>query len=131
MSEHPFLDESSEARARDRVIEAVRMQDDALRIVFLDGSTLVISDDGQSCCEHRYMTCDDELTSWTGSKYLGFEVLGAPEPGVDRDRDDQEHEVQFLHVRTSSGTLTCETHNENNGYYGGFAVRATFKEIMT
>jgi hypothetical protein len=32
------------------------------------------------------------------------------------------HEVQFLRVSTDAGTIVCETHNEHNGYYGGFNV---------
>jgi hypothetical protein len=32
------------------------------------------------------------------------------------------HEVQFLIVDTDRGSFTCETHNEHNGYYGGFLV---------
>ena len=33
-----------------------------------------------------------------------------------------DHEVQFLLVNTSIGTFTVASHNEHNGYYGGFDI---------
>jgi hypothetical protein len=91
---------------------------DALCVVFEDGSQIRFADEGQDCCEHRYMTCDDDLQSFTGARFVGWEVLDAP----NREGDDDTHEVQFLHVRTDGGAIVCETHNEHNGYYGGFNV---------
>src|SRR6187399_1748880 len=35
---------------------------DGLLIVFEGGRYLRLTDEGQSCCEHRYMTCDDDLS---------------------------------------------------------------------
>ena len=32
------------------------------------------------------------------------------------------HEVQFLEVKTSKGSFTMSSHNEHNGYYGGFSI---------
>lgn len=103
-------------------IETVRMDGSGLSLVLEDGRTLSIADMGQDCCEHRYMTCGDEpdLSTWTGARLEGVEVLDAP--SVDGCVDT--HEVQFLHVKTDLGTIVCETHNEHNGFYGGFSVRA-------
>jgi hypothetical protein len=98
-------------------IEVVRMFDETLRLVFEDGTELCFADRGQNCCEHRYMTCDDDLVGWTGAKFVGVDLLEAP-----NGNNGDVHEVQFLHVRTDMGTLTCQTHNEHNGYYGGFSV---------
>lgn len=89
-----------------------------LTLTFEDGSVLNFRDLGQDCCERRYMTCGDDLQSFSGAKFVGLEVLDAP----DVDDGGEVHEVQFLHVRTDAGTLVCETHNEHNGYYGGFSV---------
>ena len=100
-------------------IESARMANESLVLVFDDGTAIRFLDEGGQCCEVRYMTCDDNLRDFTGDRLLGWEVLDAPE----RDGSGDVHEVQFLHVRTSGGTITCETHNEHNGFYGGFEVR--------
>jgi hypothetical protein len=111
------------ARHVGKRIETVRHRHDsgaatgALCVVFEDGTQISFADEGQDCCEHRYMTCDDDLQSFTGARFVGWEVLDAP------SRDDGDvHEVQFLHVRTDGGAIVCETHNQHNGYYGGFNV---------
>lgn len=105
--------------AIDHVIEDVYLTDDFLSIQFADFS-LRIWDDGQSCCEHRYMSSDDDLKYYIGSKFTGAEIRDAP------NMDDvyDVHEVQFLIVNTDKGDFTVETHNEHNGYYGGFYIKA-------
>ena len=45
-------------------------------------------------------------------------------PNVEDDEYGNVHEVQFLVVTTSKGAFTIETHNEHNGYYGGFFIEA-------
>jgi len=87
-----------------------------LRFAFEDGTRLALYDDGQSCCESRYMTTDDDLSIHVGGKLKAVEMQDAPEDGY--------HEVQFLVVKSTKGHSTVETHNEHNRYYGGFAVRA-------
>lgn len=37
-------------------------------------------------------------------------------------------ESQFLMIRTSLGVFTVVNYNEHNGYYGGFALRATISQ---
>lgn len=97
---------------------AVIDKDDRLQLEMSDGSTLVIFDDGQSCCEHRYMRTDDDLSKLTGATFLGAELRAAP-----NETDEWgEHETQFLIVNTSLGSVTFANHNEHNGYYGGFWV---------
>lgn len=104
-----------------KTIAALKLSDDdALHFVFTDGSKLKISDEGQSCCENRYMSTDDDLSEFIGAKLLGAAIKDAP------DVDDYEwglHEVQFLEVKTDRGVFTMASHNEHNGYYGGFSVR--------
>lgn len=91
-------------------------EDDALHFRFTDGSGIKIYDDGQSCCEHRYMTTDDDLSFYVGSTFLDAEIKDAPNE-VDEMLDV--HEVQFLEIKTSKGSFTMKSHNEHNGYYGG------------
>ena len=91
-----------------------------LLLTFTDGLKLSVYDGGQSCCEHRYMTTDDSLDDFVGAELLGAEIADGPGTG---DEWGDVHEVQFLKVATSKGVFTVETHNEHNGYYGGFAIR--------
>lgn len=95
-------------------------EDDALHFVFTDGTKMKLFDDGQSCCESRYMRTDDNLADYIGATLLEAEVKDAP----DVEDDGEVHEVQFLEVKTSKGCFTMASHNEHNGYYGGFSIRA-------
>lgn len=104
-----------------KVIAALRLgDDDALHFEFSDGSKMKLSDEGQSCCEARYMRTDDNLADYVGAKLLGAEIKEAP-----NEPDEYgEHEVQFLEVKTDRGVFTMASHNEHNGYYGGFWIQA-------
>jgi len=93
---------------------------DCLRFEFENGYKMSLADEGQSCCETRYITTDDDLSAFVGATLLGAEVRA----GSEADEDYGVHEIQFLVVKTSLGEFTCETHNEHNGYCGGFLVRA-------
>lgn len=95
-------------------------------ILTLDDGTLLLRDSGQSCCEFRYMTCDDDLPTFAGSKIVGVELRDAP--SIEDGGYGGDHDVQFLVVRTTGGEIVCSTHNEHNGYYGGFNVVADFAE---
>lgn len=94
--------------------------DDALHFEFSDGTKMRLSDEGQSCCETRYMRTDDNLTDYVGAKLLGAEIKEAPSIQYEYGA----HEVQFLEVLTDKGVFTMASHNEHNGYYGGFAIVA-------
>lgn len=94
-----------------------------LHFKFTDGSSLLISDEGQSCCESRYLVCDDDLSSFKGAKILSIQE---EDGGVDDgDEYGKCHESVFIKVQTSNGPLTCAAHVEHNGYYGGFSLVAT------
>ena len=94
---------------------------DTLAFTFDDGSRIGIRDEGQSCCEHRYMHTDDELSDFVGAELLGAEIRGGDsESGEYGDCKDS----QFLVVQTSLGEFTVVNYNEHNGYYGGFWVVA-------
>ena len=94
--------------------------DDALHFVFDDGYKMRLSDEGQSCCEHRYMRTDDNLDDFLGATLVDAEVKDGPEI----ESEWEIHDTQFLVVTTSKGVFTMTTHNEHNGYYGGFSIRA-------
>lgn len=123
-------DDSSSVKAYqealNKTISQIKFENDSLKLYFTDGTGILIFDDGQSFgtvyggCEHRYMTTDDDLDSFTKAVFLGLELLDAP---TIEDEDSDPHEVQFLKVSTSNGVFTIETHNEHNGYYGGFFVK--------
>jgi hypothetical protein len=102
-----------------KVIDSVVLgSDDALHFVFSNGSKMRLLDNGQNCCESRYMTTDDDLAFYSGSVLMSIEVRDAP----DMDDGCEVHEVQFLEVMTNRGCFTMTTHNEHNGYYGGFHI---------
>ncbi len=93
---------------------------DTLRLHLADGTTLLLWDGGQSCCESRYMSTDDDLKHHHGETLMGVEI--ADGPSVEDEYGD--HEQQFLRVKTTGGVITVVTHNEHNGYYGGFHIEA-------
>lgn len=91
-----------------------------VRVTFEDGVTIRIWDDGQSCCESRYMTCDDSLSDLNGKTLLEINVKEGPET---RGEYGDDHEIAFLEIKTTDGTsVSFATHNEHNGYYGGFGL---------
>ncbi len=118
-------DQKSEWNFNDAIgktITAVLLDDEesVLHMLFSDGYKISIRDDGQSCCELRYMHTDDNLGDYVGAQLLGAEVKDAP--NVDEADDECVHNVQFLEIQTSKGVFTMSSHNEHNGYYGGFCL---------
>lgn len=102
-------------------ISKVFIQEDELHIQF-DKKTLVISDDGQSCCEHRYMTTDDNLTEFFGAIFKGIEEK--PTYSISDD-EFEDHDLMFIEIKTSKGDFILKSHNDHNGYYGGFDIITT------
>ena len=84
-----------------------------------DERKIAIFDDGQSCCESRYMTTDDDPSSLVGHELRRIEAKSGP-------TEDEEyggaHETCFVEVGTDAGFITLTNHNEHNGYYGGFGL---------
>jgi hypothetical protein len=101
-----------------KTIKDLSLNDDILLFKFNDGTKLQIFDDGQSCCESRYMRTDDNLTEFIGAKLISAELKSAPDVETEYDV----HEVQFLEINTDKGSFVMSSHNEHNGYYGGFAI---------
>ncbi len=93
--------------------------DSEVRLTFLDGTTIRLADDGQSCCESRYMRTDDDVLSLIGKNLLSIEEKEVP--NID-DEYGESHEVCFLEIRADNEIVTFSFHNEHNGYYSGFAL---------
>lgn len=101
-----------------KTIADASLTNDQLRLRFTDGTGIYFYDDGQSCCESRYMVIDDALDEYHGAIFHGAELKEAP----NQQDEYGEHQVQFLEIKTSKGPITAASHNEHNGYYGGFNV---------
>jgi hypothetical protein len=108
----------------DKTISGVFITDDNLYINFTDNTALRIWDGGQSCCEHRYMVCDDNLTEYVGAKLIN--VISKPASFVDEDYDV--HETMFIDFETTNGVFTIVNHNSHNGWYGGFYIEGEITE---
>jgi len=109
-----------------KTISKVYVKDDAMRLEF-DEVLLVLQDEGQSCCEHRFMVCDDNLEHYKGAQLLEITIEDA-HPDVTGEWGDV-NEVQFMHVKTTKGSFTVSNHNQHNGYYGGFSIRASLESV--
>lgn len=101
-----------------KAIASVKLEEDALHFVMDDGTKFRLYDDGQSCCENRYMRTDDDLATFAGAKLTGVEIKEAPSVSAEYE----EHEIEFLEIQTDRGVFTMASHNEHNGYYGGFHI---------
>lgn len=104
-----------------KTIVALSVDSHALNLRFADGSGLTITDEGQSCCEYRHMSTDDDLGAFIGATFQGADLRDAPT--ADGEYGDC-HEQQFLLLNTDRGVATIVNHNEHNGYYGGFWLKA-------
>jgi hypothetical protein len=107
-----------------KTIRDIMLYDDAIHLTVEgeDGEVerIKLWDDGQSCCESRYMTCDADLPSYVGQKILDYELRDMPDGSADYDY----HEQQALVIRTTEGNIDFVTHVEHNGYYGGWSIKA-------
>jgi len=103
--------------------------DGGLVLLFEPGE-LVVYDDGRSCCESRYIQTDDDLQAFVGAELTSIEVREMPDVVQEPDPDgwsySEPHKQQALVVDTTLGSFTVVTHNEHNGYYGGFYMKADF-----
>jgi len=112
-----------------KTITKLYLHDNALHIVFSDGTRMMVFDDGQQCCETRYMRTDDNLNDFANSKLISVDISAS----VSHNEEYSiVHEIQFMRIHTSKGIITFSNHNENNsGYYCGFEIAAIFnnKEV--
>lgn len=107
-----------------RIEENLGDADKHLTIEFEDGKKIALIDCGQSCCEARYLTCDDVVESLNGKTLSKIEEKAYKEDENFEWGDC--HEQLFIEVGTEEGEfITLCNHNEHNGYYGGFSMRIT------
>lgn len=126
-----YLSGGSDHEAKEyagREIVAARLNQDAsperVEVTFMDGVTIHILDEGQSCCESRYITCDDDWIDLVGGRLLDIETKDA---GDVESEYGEFHEAVFIEIKTDKGHVAFTTHNEHNGYYGGFGL--TIREV--
>lgn len=101
-----------------RTIIDASVDENRLLLKFDDGVSVRLWDSGQSCCEHRYITCDDNPKDLIGGKLVKIEAVG----GDDIPAEYDTHEICFVEVATDKAHIKLCTHNEHNGYYGGFGL---------
>lgn len=107
-----------------KAIASVKIEsDENLVVVFTNEGKLTLRDDGQSCCESRYMRTDDDPKSIIGAELTSIELREAPSVS----EQYSEHDVQFLVLITTKGNFVCSNHVEHNGYYGGFSITASYE----
>jgi hypothetical protein len=97
-------------------------EQNCLIIKFEDGTKIKIWDNGQSCCENRYMTTDDDVKSLIGGKLTKIESKPGPET---EGKYGDCHDQVFVEIATDKSHITIANHNEHNGYYGGFGLTIT------
>lgn len=102
-----------------RTVTAAALEDNVFRLSFSDGKTIELTDEGQSCCENRYITTDDTPADLVGKTLRAVEVKDAP---AGPDDEYGEHDRAFVEVSAGDTTVVLVTHVEHNGYYGGFAL---------
>lgn len=111
-------------------ISSVNFSNNNLKISFDDGKKISIYDDGQSCCEDRYMRSDDDVNFLIGKMLIGITTKEVTASASDCG----EHEICFLEIMTNDGCITFLNHNEHNGCYSGFELTIVeedlFQEIM-
>ena len=101
-----------------RRIKTVSLSSEEVRIKFEDSSAVRLWDSGQTCCESRYMTSDDDLFTLVGHTLQRIEAKDGPTT----NEDAEPHETCFIEIGTDVGFVTITNHNEHNGYYGGFGL---------
>ena len=105
----------------EKIIKCELKEDELL--LHFKTTTLVLWDAGQSCCEHRYMSTDDDLKYFKNTIFKDIEIK--PAPSI--DDNGESHDVEFLEIHTGKGSFVMQNHNEHNGYYGGFSICAKLK----
>ena len=107
-----------------KIRKSAEMNEEKVTIEFEDGIKIELTDEGQSCCEYRYISCDDDVNRIIGSELVKIEIKKTEE----KEEDYEIHEMAFVDIQTNQCFITFCTHNEHNGYYGGFIL--SLKEVQ-
>ena len=111
-----------------RTIKAAAFSEGEVKLTFDDGTAIEIFDGGQSCCESRYFTTDDEVLGLVGHTLKDIKLRSAPD---EYGEYGDVHEITFLEIATEDGHVTVASHNEHNGYYGGICLAIRVPEDDT
>jgi len=103
---------------KNQVIKKLKLNNNELCFEFENGLKTIIFDNGQSCCETRYMRTDDNLNNIIGGILKEINL----KPIDNRETEYGEYQIQFLEIVTDKGSCVLSNHNEHNGYYGGFSI---------
>lgn len=103
-----------------KIVDA-KFSESKISLEFENGKRIEIFDDGQCCCESRYLTTDDDIHELVGKSLTKIETKEGPSI-VDLAESDEKylHETMFLEIWTNSSVINITAHNGHNGYYGGF-----------
>lgn len=104
-----------------KTIREASLIDNIFSLQFDDGVKITLTDEGQSCCEDRYITCDDNISDLHGDVLRTIEVSD----GGSIETDYGDHEMAIVKIASDKSSITLTTHNEHNGYYGGFSLMIT------
>jgi hypothetical protein len=123
-----MLEDKIVAKSLGQKISELSIDRDSLFLKFENGLNIKLIDSGQQCCELRYMSTDDDLKYFIGSTLMNVEIRegnGSPTP---IGEEGYVPDTEFLTVTTDRGSFTVVNHNEHNGYYSGFDIKA--EEIL-
>lgn len=98
-----------------------------MAFLFTDDTAVIFYDGARSCCEHRFMTTDDDLAPFVGATFMDVALSEKNTPdgeGQSEWDDGEQHEWCFVDFTTSMGVFTSTMHDRHNGYYGGIALAA-------
>ena len=110
--------------AQGKKIKDLHLKDNTLVFIFSDNTGITFRDDGgETRCETRYMSTDDDLSYYSGANFIGANLRKAP-----KIKGEIIHEVQFLAIFTSKGEFVMVNHAIHEGYYGGFAITVSKEE---
>lgn len=108
-----------------KVIEKVTLDDDRIRLYFTDKTGLELWDSCQNCCEVRHTSTDDEMDMIVGQTLVNVEIAEGPST---ISLYGEDHDTQFLRIKTDKDVMTFVNHNEHNGHCGGFTISARLME---
>ena len=127
LSGSPSKTDQAVSQCLGKVITDISLNDESFVLISFKDNTLKLWDDGQSCCERRWMHTDDDLKRLIGQQLRTIELQEGPY----YDLNYGLKESQFLYIRTDKDDVTLVNYNEHNGYYGGFLLAARLVQFPT
>lgn len=110
----------------DCYVEMVELGDVTLTLGYSNGKRLLLENTVNYCCEHRYITCDDDLSNLRGQQVVSIEVTGVEDC---QDGRSAEHEVAFVKIQFTRECITLASHNRHSGSYSGFHLQARLLDV--